>query len=142
MHPAKWRSGESNSGLTLCTSLRSSHGEAGPKEEQEGDKEDGCHLLVSGTGRGQGRQVQRLSLVGTHQKGNPQASVAFCVDSPDGRRDSILREGNGLVSTRLGTDVLGATQADLSTVPLLTQEDSLASTRLSPSLCFLYVLLL
>lgn len=141
-HPAKGRSGDSNSGLTLGASLRSSHGEACPKEDQEGDKEDGCHLLVAGTGRDPKGQAQSLSLAGTPQKGNPQASVALCVDSPKGRRDSILLEGNGLVSTGLGTEVSGAAQADLSTVPVLTERHSVAGTQLSPSLSFLYVLLL
>lgn len=62
-------------------------GAAGPKEEQEGDMEEGCQPLVSGTGKGQ------RGLFGTHQKGTFQASVALCVGLPGGRSESTFPGG-------------------------------------------------
>lgn len=90
------------------------HGGDGPKEEQEGDMEDGCQPPVSGTGRGQ------RGLFGTHQKRTCQASAALCVGLPEAGVNLLSLEESTLVSTRLGTDLLGTTQTDGSTPLLLT----------------------
>lgn len=95
-------------------------------EEQAGDKEDGCQPLYQGQA-GAREDKCSLSLARTHRKGNLQALAALCVGLPEGRGNLFSQEENGLVSTRLGTD-LGTTQADLSTPPLLTEGDSMAGT--------------
>ena len=72
--------------LTCNPSPRKQEG-AGPKEEQEGDMEDGCQGQVSGSGRGQ------RELFGTRQKVTFQASAALCVGLPGGRSESTFPGG-------------------------------------------------
>lgn len=105
------------------------HGGDGPKEEQEGDMEDGCQPPVSGTGRGQ------RGLFGTHQKGTCQASAALCVGLPEAGVSLLSLEESTLVSTRLGIDLLGTTQTDGST-PLLLTTGAQWLARLCPSSYF------
>lgn len=87
----KWRVQHGSDALHQLKILLSDgwrqHGGAGPKEEQEGDMEDGCQGQVSGSGRGQ------RGLFGTRQKVTFQASAALCVGLPGGRSESTFPGG-------------------------------------------------
>lgn len=100
-------------------------GEVAPKRSRRGQ---GRWLSATGIRDRQGpERTNAKSFFGTHQKGTLQASAALGMDLPDCRSDCFLEESR-LVSTRLGTELLGATQTEPSILLLLTEGGSVAGT--------------
>lgn len=107
-HSAEWGHGESNLGLMLCISLRcslsvagDSMGEMAPKRSKMGP----WKMAVSH--QYQGQAGAREDSFGTHQKRTCQASAALLCGPAGGRRNLLSLRKATLVSTRLGTDLLG-----------------------------------
>lgn len=118
--------------------LGSSHGEASPMRSKRDTRTTAVSYWYRGQAGAGEDKCEVFLWLGLMGKGTSRPLLLYVWALLKAGGTLPFRKENGLVSTMLGTGVLGATEAGLSTESLLAKGDSVAGLQLSPSLCSMF----